>query len=207
MHDRFDQDEYLTDDALPAPEMVPPPKWPKALGIVSIVLASLGLICGGLSLATAPIMGGLMESQLEGAPLPDAWKVGPIDITLGIAGLLLSVVLLFAGITLLARSPTGRLLHLVYAVPAIPLNIYGYIHNLNKQSTLQQWAVDYPDNQIARGINQQDPAQAVGQMFGEICGMTMFLGLGVLFPLFLFIWFVAIKVRPEQITGSQDGVY
>ena len=207
MNDFNDQDEYLTDDAPPSPEIEPPPKWPKALGIVSIAIASFGLVCGGLGLAAAPLMGGFMEEQLKGAPLPDAYKMGPVDLTLGIAGLLLSVVLLFAGITLLARSPTGRLLHLVYAIPAIPLNIYAYIHSLNKQASLEQWAIDHPDNPIAQGINQQDPAQAAGQMFGEICGMTMFLGLGVLYPLFLFVWFVAIKVRPEQITGSQDGVY
>lgn len=207
MNEYTDQDEYLTDDAPPAPQTEPPPKWPKVLGIISIVIASFGLVCGGLGLAVAPLMGGFMEAQLEGAPMPDAWKVGPVDVTLGIAGLLLSVLLLFAGITLVARSPTGRLLHLVYAIPAIPLNIYAYIHNLNKQATLEQWAVDHPDNQIAQGINRQDTAQAAGQMFGEICGMASYLGIGVLYALFLFVWFVAIKVRPEQITGTQDGVY
>lgn len=206
MNDSFQHDEFPADDAPPPPGEAPP-KWPKALGIVSIAIAVFGLLCGGLGLAVAPVMGGMMESQLGGAPLPDAWKVGPVDLALGIAGLLLSVVLLFAGITLLARSPTGRLLHLVYAIPAIPLNIYAYINSLNKQASLEQWAVDHPDNPIAQGINSQDPAQAAGQLFGEICGMTMFLGLGVLFPLFLFVWFVAIKVRPEQITGTQDGVY
>lgn len=195
-------DDQYSDDAPQDPDFLPPPLWPKVLGIVSIVLGAFGLVCGGLGLLMAPVMGGIVGGQLNGAPLPDAWKVGPIDIAIGVVGLVLSIVLLFAGILLVGRSPKARMLHLLYAVPAIPVNIAGYINQMSKQDSLKQWAVDYPDNPIAQEINKQ----GASQMFGEICGLSIFMALGLLFPLFIFVWFAAIKVRPEQITGTQDGI-
>lgn len=195
-------DDQYSDDAPQDAEFLPPPLWPKVLGIISIILGAFGFVCGGLGLFMAPVMGGLVGGQLNGAPLPDAWKVGPADIAIGVVGLVLSGVLLFAGILLVGRSPKSRVLHLLYAVPAIPLNVVSYIHQMNKQASLEQWAADYPDNPIAQGINQQ----GASQMFGQICGLSMFAVLGLLFPLFIFVWFAAIKVRPEQITGTQDGV-
>jgi hypothetical protein len=125
-----------------------------------------------------------------------------VDIAIGIFGLALSGMLLFAGILLVGRSPKARMLHLLYALPAIPLNVLSYLNQLEKQASLEQWAADYPDNPIAQGINQQGG----GQMVGQICGLSMFMALGLLFPLFIFVWFAAVKVRPEQITGTQDGV-
>jgi hypothetical protein len=195
-------DDQFSDDAAPASDFVPPPAWPKVLGIVSIALGGLGFVCGGLGLLITPLMSGLIGGQLNGAPMPAAYRVGPVDIAIGVTGLALSGLLVFAGILLVSRSPTARLLHLIYAIPAIPLNIAAYLVQAEKQASLKQWAADYPDNVIAQGINQGGPGQAVG----EICGLSLFVALGLLFPLFIFVWFFAIKVRPEQITGTQDGV-
>ena len=38
-------------------------------------------------------------------------------------------------------------------------------------------------------------------------GLGIGVVLGVGFPLFIFVWFAAIKTKPIQITGTEEGVY
>lgn len=194
-------DEFEAIGEEPQAGFVRPPAWPRVLGIISICVAGFGLICGGLGMLVTPFLPGMMKSQLNGAPAPAAWTMRPIDLGLGIVGLALSVLLLFGGIWLVSRRPAARAMHLVYALVAMPLNIFFYIHNLNKQASLAQWARDYPDNPIAQS------QQGSGQLIGQVCGMALMLGVGVLFPLFLFVWFGLFKTRKEQITGTEQGVY
>lgn len=180
-----------------------PPKWPIPVGIISIALGGLGLICGGLGLAVTPFLGGMMSSQLQGAPLPPSMQFGPVDYALAGVGVVLSVLLLIAGIMLIGRHPVSRWLHLLYAVASIPLTILNLMHQSAKQAAMAQWAADYPDNPMAKAINSGASGQELGTMIGLCVGGVF----GIAFPLFLFVWFMLVKTKPEHITGTQSGVY
>lgn len=183
-------------------DFIKPPLWPKVLGVVCMVFGGLGLTCGGLGLLTSPISAKFMTPMFEGDPMMPSLVFGPVDYLLGGINLLLAVVLLFGGITLFARRPLGRTLLLLYSIPTMPLVIYQMIRTFEKQAADIQWAKDFPNNPIAQGMNQGGAGQQIGQMVG----MGIFVVLGLGFPLFLFIWFAAIKTKPIQITGTEDGV-
>lgn len=197
----------MSDDDFPVPHaedhFLPPPKWPIPVGIISIALGGLGLVCGGLGLAITPFLGGMMSGQLNGAPLPPNMQFGPVDYTITALGVVLSILLLIAGIMLVGRHPLSRWLHLLYAVAIIPVSIMNLMQQSAKQAAMAQWAADYPDNEFAKAIN----SGATGQDIGPMIGMCVGGGLGIGFPLFLFVWFMLIKTKPEHITGTQAGVY
>lgn len=192
------------DDAdLDEREFLPAPGWPTPVGIVSLVMAGLGLFCGGVGLVMMPVMGNMLKSQLNGDPLPPTLVFGTADYAIGGVGLLCSVVLLAGGITLLGRRPVTRWLHLTYAGVAIPLNIWNMLRGFDKQAAATQWAQDFPNSPMAQQINAGGP----GQMIGPAIGLCLGVVLGIGFPLFVIIWFGLIKTRPEQITGTVEGVY
>ena len=179
------------------------PKWPKVVGVISILLASLGLTCGGFGLIMAPLSGTLMKGALDGDPLPYGMHMTVLDYAISGLGLTMSVVLLFAGITAVTHRPLTRVLHLVYAGVVIPLGIWSYLNQMSKQELNMQWAQEYPNNPMAQGMSGSNP----GTVIGQVIGLTFFLILGIGIPLFYLIWFGLVKTRPEQITGSDEGVY
>lgn len=184
--------------------MNPRPKWPKVIGIISIVLAGLGLTCGGIGIIWQGFVApGFMEQALEGDPFPDALRLNGVDYAIGGLGFLLGFVLLFAGIACVTYRPSTRMMHLVYALCSIPLNIGSYLNQLGKQEDLQQWAQDYPNNPIAQSL---DPANAQAAI-GQIIGLVFFMLLGIGIPLLYLIWFGLIKTKPEQITGGEEEMY
>lgn len=191
-----DDDGFVDDDAF-----IPPPKWPKVIGIISLCLGGLGLVCGGLGLFMSPVFANMVKPQLNGAPIPPHMVMGPIDYAVGAVGLVLTGFLIAGGIALVGRRPVGRVLHLLYAVPAMPLNIYNMIHTLDKQQAAMQWAKDYPDNPIAQGMNN-----GPGQQIGSYVTICMFVVMGLGLPLFYFVWFALVKTKPVQITGTEEGV-
>ncbi len=184
-------------------DFIPKPKWPLPFGIVSIALGGLGLVCGGLGAIFMPFAGKMVSGQLNGAPLPPSMDFGPLDYTLAGVGLALSILLLIAGILLLGRAPLSRWLYLFYSVAAIPLSILNLMQQSAKQAATVQWAADYPDNQMAQAIANGGPAQEAGQLVG----MAFVVLLGIVFPLFVFLWFMLVKPKAEHITGTQTGVY
>ncbi len=172
------------------------PRWPKAVGIVSIAWAGLGLFCGGCGLATIPFQSQMVESMLEGAPLPPSMVMGPLDWALAAIGIGLTFVLLFAGITTLGRKPVGRTLHLVYAVASLPLVAVNIWNALEKNAAMAQWAADYPNNPMAQ--SQSGP----GAAFGAVIAVGMILFFGLLWPGFCLVWFGFVKRTPESMTGG-----
>lgn len=201
MSDQLDLDQTQAD--LHQADVLPPPKWPLPVGIISTVLGGLGLVCGGLGLAFTPFVGGMVSGQLNGAPPPPTMQFGPTDYTLAGIGLLFSILLLAAGIMLIGRVAASRWMHLLYAVGVIPVQVLNILHQSAKQAAMAQWAADYPDNPIAQAFNSGAPSQSIGPMIGMAVGV----GLGIGYPLFLFLWFMAVKTKPQDITGTRTGVY
>jgi len=184
---------------------VVPPSWPKWIGILTIVYSVLGIGCTGLAAVFTPMVGGMMEPMLDGAPMPEGLKVGPVDWVLLLSGFAMTVVLLFGGIFCLARRPGCRWMFVLYGLVTIPMSLVNYVRQLDKQESIRQWAERYPDTQYAEMVRAQQSGAAA--QVGEIVGLGFVLVLGVLIPLFYLIWFGFVKTRREQYEGSESGVY
>ena len=179
---------------------IEPPKWPKVVGILSMIFGGISVTCGGLGMIAIPFLGPLMEGALNGAPpSPD---LDPDAITLGIGGLslVLNAVLLIAGFVLIGRKPSGRLLHLVYSLVFIPVAVAASWNALRIQTAKEAWAVEYPDNPTAQGVQQMLDA---GIPMGAITAILT-LVISLAWPLFCLIWFGLVKTKLHQMTGERD---
>lgn len=179
----------------------PAPAWPKWIGGLTIAYAALMLTCAGLGTAMLPLQERMVEPLLEGAPMPEGMKATGMDWALMGTGLVLTLFLLFGGIFCVTRNPLARILVLIWAVPSIPMSLYNYVRQMEKQDSIRAWAEQYPSSPLAQQMNAGGQA---GQQIGEIIGLVFTILLGVLVPAFYIIWFGFIKSKPEQMTGSSD---
>lgn len=132
------------------------PIWPKPIGILSIVFGSLGLICngcGGVSLLAQPFLMSFGEEQF--GPAPDVFKPLLGQVVLLPIALILSIVLLFAGIMLLGRKPASRTLHLLYAWLSVPLAFAGTYFGYKQITRLVEWKSANPSNGWATARSTQ----------------------------------------------------
>lgn len=171
-----------------------PPKWPKIVGIVSIVLASLGLLCngvGGVGLALMSVFGGMVEEAAQQDPaaaMPPAMFQPPATtVAATILGLATSIGLLIGGIMTVNRKALGRPLHLFYAVFGIVAVVLSIMGGLTQIDMMQEWVRDNPDTNFARSYS---PVSTYASM-----GFGVLLGGG--YPIFCLIWFGAMGKRPE----------
>lgn len=197
-HDSHDHD---------APHLAPPttagdimtepdlPKWPKVIGIISIVLAGLGLGCGGCGVAM--LMGGssffMKMAEQQMGPIPAVMLPTLGQKVQGCLGVAWAVILLVAGIQTVRRRYAGRLLHLVYGLGTIPLFVWGVKLQLDTMAAIGQWSQANPGNPWAQ---QQSP-------MGQWIGLAIAVILSLPWPLFCIAWFGFIKRKPEDFTGGQ----
>ncbi len=182
------------------PDLLPdePPRWPTVVGVISIVWGSLGIICGGCGLASPLIMEAMLAQQASQqgmGPMPDIMKPGPLQMALGVVGLLWTVLLLVAGIMLTLRKPVARPLHLVYAVVNIILTIVGTIMGIASQQAVREWATNNPDNEWAKQVLIQPE-------FAGYISIGLGAVIGLVWPVFCLIWFGAVKRSARDITGA-----
>ncbi|HCT43731.1 MAG: hypothetical protein CMJ35_14300 [Phycisphaerae bacterium] len=186
-------------------EVVLRPRWPKVIGIISIVWASIGLACGGIGLLFLPFASSLMSMGLqEGEPVPYGLVSKPADYAIAGLGFLFALLLLFAGIACVSHRPVTRVMHLVYGLAAIPMSLWSYMNQMHKNELNAQWAKEFPNSEMAQGF---DPAQNPAAAAGELIGLVILIVFGFGIPLFYLIWFGLVKTKPEQITGGDEGVY
>lgn len=171
-----------------------PPMWPKVIGIISIAWGSLGLFCGlcgvvGIVAMNLVPQGG--GSNPLGA-MPDVMKPSIGQYVILSLSFPSTILLLAAGIVLVLRKPSSRSLHLLYALSSIPLSIAGVIFGLAQVADQVAW----------KQHNAADPwAKNIQPEFGYIA--VAFSGiLGVAWPLFLLIWFLAVKRRSSDISAG-----
>ncbi len=75
------------------------PRWPKVIGIISIIWGSLGLVCGGFGLIVLPVSSKFISGALQnGEPVPYGMVPTVSDYAIGAIGFGLALLLLFAGI-------------------------------------------------------------------------------------------------------------
>lgn len=173
------------------------PGWPKAIGIISIVLGALALTCMILSGAMVPLGAAMAGEAFEDIPPPPNMRLSPP--LLGALGLgaLVNLVLLIAGIMTLRRSTLGRSLHLAYGVLGVIAALVGVAIQLHMQNELQQWIADYGDTEIPGGGGTTWGEQM--QMQQQFQGISMIAGLiiSLAYPVFCIIWFGMIKRNAE----------
>jgi len=173
-----------------------PPKWPKVVGIISIVWAGLGLTCTGCGLASMVFMPQLMKvsEQAMGGPMPAIMQPGPLQIVLTAASLIPVILLLLAGIATVGRKPTGRPLHLAYAVVSIVMSVASTVVAAQHQLAVIEWAQQNPDSKWAG--QAQSPMAWIGLAFGILIGLA--------WPVFCLIWFGLVKRRNADITEGLE---
>jgi len=161
------------------------------------------LTCTGIGAVMLPLQSKFMEPLLEGAPMPDGMKASGMDWALMGIGLALTLLLLFGGIFCVSRNPICRFMILTWGVVSIPLSLFGYVRQMEKQESIRVWAEQYPESPLAQQMNA---GGQTGQQIGEIIGLVMTILLGVLVPAFFVIWFGLIKTKPAQMTGAEEAL-
>lgn len=167
-----------------------PPAWPKVIGIISIVFASLGLGCMGCAGAglVMQVMFAEQSAEQMGGPMPDVLKPGIVQLASIPIGGVISLILLIAGILLLRRKPAGRTMHLVYAVLNLISTAVSTIAGVQQLGALKAWIAANPDSKWAQVTKP------------EMQGMIMIVSVAVFcsYPLFLLVWFGLVKRRASD---------
>jgi len=172
------------------------PGWVKPVGIISIVLGTLGVLCG----AFIPAQGWLNSQFLGGLEggAPDVLMNPPaITYVVGVIGLIGSILLLTGGILCLLRKHVARHLLLAYAVIGIISTLWAMKLQLDAQEAIQVWMEQNPDAQFTQ---MQQQSGATGALIGLGCTAVI----GLPWPAFCLFWFGFIKTRPEHFTGGAD---
>lgn len=178
---------------------LPPPAWPKAIGVVSIVVASISVGCAACGVVSVAILPMILpqDAGTSIASMPSPYS--PLFFTSVFSGVVLAAILLVAGITTISRRPIGRTLHLVYGVLALPAFALGLYVTMEQQEAMKQWAAQNPGNEIAKAMTQGSGRG--GQLFGYAIHAL----LGLVYPLFLLVWFGLVKRRASDMLGTDDA--
>lgn len=178
------------------------PLWPKVVGIISSIYAGLFLTCSVVGLALMPVWQSLSQPTYEGASSPPP-SLSPDAITWMLSGIGVVVLLglLFAGINTILRKPLGRTLHLLVAAVSIVLTFVNAWNQMRIQTALEAWAAENPDTIMAQ------QATASGGAIGTIVSLGMVFIFGLVYPVFLLIWFGLVKTKPEDMTGGVEEVF
>ena len=172
---------------------VEPPKWPKVVGILSIVFGGISVFCGGLGLASLSFGASMAQGQIGSDPLPPNMVLSPIEMAGQGLGMLVTIVLIVAGVMLVTRKPAAKAAHLVYAVLMLPAAVLGVWIQTQEKAAMDQYAQQY-DNVYAQQHAQAGPAGIIV----AIVLTVLFLG----WPAFCFVWFGLVKTKPTDMTGQ-----
>ncbi len=177
-----------------------PPKWPKVVGILSIIFGSIAVLCGALMTASVPFFGGMMEPMLEGDPLPPTMHLNAIDWASTACSMLGNILLIAGGAALVTLKPAARGIHLVYAVLLIVAIVLYAVSAFGKIDDLRVWAETY-NNEMAQNMRQQ--FQAGGEIT-QMIGPAVVSVISVCWPIFCLVWFGIVKTKPSDISGESD---
>jgi len=145
--------------------------WATAIGIISIVLASLNFICLPV-LVVATLLGPRWQKT---AGLPVEWY-GPFQLVLAGIGAALAAVLLAAGISLLGRRRSGRTLHLAWAALSVLMCLV--------------------NNAVA--FTTMSPAKLPPRLAAStILSVIIMIPVALAYPVFLLIWFNRAKIKQQ----------
>lgn len=164
------------------------PGWPKPVGIVSIIVASLGLICGSCGLINGVI--GMVSQPPAGMTPPPGMT--PAMALVQIVGLGMSVFLIVSGIMCMKRNPKSRPMHLVWAVLSFILMVVGVFMQIQGIGDFEKWMADNPENEQVQAMAKMP----MKEIFYGTIGLAVLLG-GA-WPVFCLVWFGLVKRKPED---------
>jgi hypothetical protein len=174
--------------ALPDSDSGELPRWPKVVGTISIVWASLGLVCGGCGVVWLMAMPSFMKgAEQKFGPFPQELLPNPTQMLVMGVGFLWAILLRVAGITTVGRRGVGRPLHLVHACGALVLTVIGTVLQVKANGDIAAWLAANPTNEWAKQMNT--PGSAIGRQVGLFFGVF----LGFAWPLFCVVWFAPSK--------------
>jgi len=162
----------------PVDQYAPPPRrpvWPIAIGVISIVLGSLGLIC-------TPIV---MAISAHGPRVDQVHELFPdwydsYTKAAAVVGLVGSALLLVAGVYLLKRRPTAKTLHVTYAL----IQVFAAVVNAILIATA-----------FLPSIRRSGAPEHVKASI--IAGWVVGLAVGLVYPVFLLIWFYRFRIAQQ----------
>ena len=178
----------------------PRPKWPKVIGIISIVLGSLGLVCGAIGAGSMFFLPSMMSGQTFEGGTPPVFPYQPaptLMMAAMFASLIWTIVLIVAGAMTASRKPIGRPVHLLWAAVAILIGALSMKMQVDQQNALAAWLRDNPSSQIA---------QMTGGNVGGLIGLVVAAFFSFAWPLFVLCWFLLVKKRNADIAEGVEEV-
>ncbi len=170
--------------------------WPKVVGIISIVWACLGLICNGCS-AVSPLLQPLIMNAMPPEMQQQAQTQNiAVSVLLAVLGLVMSCLLLYAGLQTMRYSPKGRMLHLAWAIASVIFGLAGAVYGygqMKQQMAMQMQHMQNDPNTAAQAKQMQPMMEMMGFL---TFGCTMLLVMA--WPIFILIWFGLVKRRPQD---------
>ena len=169
--------------------------WPSVLGILGIILATIGILSSTCSFFLPAMLGSLLEQMdpQEKAELMASIPSGPFLYASLVVSLVLAIVLLWGAIQLLKRRQAARGLLNMYAVVSIIWFICGFVWQATivhpemkaKQAELMQQAEqakkqagDASDSAAAApfGTSMGDPMADANFYLSQACGGVLTIG-------------------------------
>jgi hypothetical protein len=168
----------------------PRTQWPMVVGVISIVLGSLGVL-GGLCGTIGQLFMGTLMSMAED---PEAQKMAgamaaatPYQATSGVMMLIAAALLLASGIGLVRRRRWGVKLSVVWAVVRIVFAVaQAVLAYLAHEAMMRELAKD-PSIPLPPGM------MWMGGLMGAAIGLVW----GVAYPAFVLIWLNRRAVKEE----------
>lgn len=165
----------VREPAPPGAPLGPPrrPGWATAIGVISVVLAGMGLICTPISLA----MQDLLPKLMPGAPIIDIrdyypeWY-GTYYTIMIFVGLALAVLHLAGGITVLRKHTLARALYLTWAGANLVLTVINIVISL-----------------AFMDLSSAPRTVRIATIIG--------IPVGLAYPVFLLIWFNRAKIKQQ----------
>jgi hypothetical protein len=191
-----------------------PPSWPKVIGIISIVLGGLGLLCQPCGLfvvvgmeafmqqmaqfqaQAGPNAAGPGQATIPTTPMPGALKYGLLSILSAAGGILGVSLLLVAGINTLRRASSGRMFHLVYAGVSSLFTILSFIGAYQYYMASDAFFKGNPSDEWTKFFAGQGGAGLALVQAGVVSVIAL------IYPVFIAVWFGVVKTRHEQMLGS-----
>jgi len=175
-------------------------KWPKVIGIISLIYALGGLLCqGGVAVSTAL---GDAIARFFGADITTPVVLKAIGIMVALTTFAAGVVMLAGAIKLLRRRRSGPSLLRKWVVMRIALVLIGVVVMVltgPAQTQMQRSMLDF-QNDLARERGQMDRIQE--RTDDELWHTAMlqggiFAGLFAIYPVFLGLWLSRKKIAAE----------
>jgi hypothetical protein len=176
-------------------EEAPRSRWPVVIGVIGIVLASLGLVCGCAGYFGPAFAQWGMDMQAQSGQPTDPFTMANLQAQrnlyvftaiLTTAGLIVAAIELTGSIALVRRRASARMLIMAYAIAAVVMACVGIGYQLMMKSETER---------ILAEQGTQMP-QAFAQV-GLIIGLAFGILFGFGWPIFLLVWFSRGKIRDE----------